>query len=233
LSFEAAAENKPNKFVDFIITFFSFSLAISLFFIAPIGLTSWLSNDEQNPVFFNILSGIIRIIFFLLYLFLISIMKDVYILFQYHGAEHKAVYTFESGKNLIVENTHNFPTQHPRCGTSFLFLIMIVAIISFSMLDLIIMYYVGELTLIIRLISHIPFIPIVAGLGYETLKLTAKYNHLLFFKMLSKPGMALQKITTKMPSDKQVEVALEALKCAFDYDTIKYEGKQHIAEAIG
>ena len=146
---------------------------------------------------------------------------------------HKAVYTFEAGKNLIVENTHDFPTQHPRCGTSFLFLIMVVAIVSFSLLDFVVMYYIGELTLLVRLMSHIPFIPIVAGLGYEVLKLTSKYNDLLFFKLLSKPGLLLQNITTKTPNDKQVEVALEALKCAFDYNTKKYEGEQHIAEAIG
>ena len=166
LSLDNNSNNKSNKFVDFMLTLFSFSLALLLFFIAPISLSSWLSNNEQNPFLFNVLSGIIRIVFFLLYLFLISMMKDVSILFQYHGAEHKAVYTFEAGSPLIVENTRPFPTQHPRCGTSFLFLIMIVAIISFSILDSIIMTYVGELTLAIRLISHIPFIPVVAGLGY-------------------------------------------------------------------
>ena len=226
-------EKKPGKIIDFLLTIFSFTLAISLFFIAPISLTSWLSHKEQDPIIFNILSGLIRITFFLIYLLLISMMKDVYRLFQYHGAEHKAVYTFEAGKSLIVENTYNFPTQHPRCGTSFLFLIMIVAIISFAILDSILIAYIGQINLTIRLVSHIPFIPIVAGLGYEVLKLTAKYNNFIIFKILSKPGLLLQNITTKKPDDEQVEVALEALKFAFNYDTSKYEGKEHVAEAIG
>ena len=226
-------KKKPNKAVDILLTIFSFSIAILLFFVAPISLTSWISNQDQYPLVFNLFSGIIRITFFLIYIFLISLMKDVYRLFQYHGAEHKVVYTFEAGKNLVVENTYDFPTQHPRCGTSFLFLVMFVAIISFTILDSIVISFLGQINVSIRLISHIPFIPIVAGIGYEVLKFTAKYNNFIIFKILSKPGLLLQNITTKNPNNDQVEVALEALKLAFNYDTSKYEGKKHIAKAIG
>ena len=222
-----------NKFVDVLLTVFSVSLALALFFAAPIGLTSWLFDKDQDAFIFNLISGIFRIIFFITYLGLISLMKDVRRLFQYHGAEHKTVYNFESGKELKVSNAQQFPTQHPRCGTSFLFIIMIVAIFSFAILDTILIHYVGELKVWMRLAYHIPFIPIVAGMGYEVLKLTAKHRDNIFFRALAKPGLWLQNITTKQPDDEQVEVALKALEVAFGDDLEKYTGKIYVAEAIG
>ena len=159
-------------------------------------------------------------------------MKDITRLFQYHGAEHKTIYNFESGKELTIKNAQSFPTQHPRCGTSFLFIIMLVAIISFAILDSIFIYYIGELTIWMRLIIHIPFIPIEASIGYEVLKLTAKYNNNLLFKALSQPGLWLQNITTKEPNNKQVEVALKSLTVAFDNSVSHYTGKQFTAQAI-
>ena len=161
-------------------------------------------------------------------------MKDVRRLFQYHGAEHKAVYNFESGQELKISNAQKFPTQHPRCGTSFLFIIMIVAILSFALLDSIVMLYVAELKIWMRLVLHIPFIPLVAGMGYEVLKLTAKYRTNMFFLILAKPGLWLQNITTKQPDDDQVEVALKALEEAFG-DKLPHftRGETYIAEAIG
>jgi uncharacterized protein YqhQ len=232
-----SSENKPaevNKFIEFLLTLLSIILTIGLFFIAPIGLTSWLFERDQDAFIFNIISGLFRISFFLIYLFLISFMKDVQRLFQYHGAEHKSVYNFESGKDLNISNAQSFPTQHPRCGTSFMFIIMIVAIISFSILDSFIMLYVNKLTIFMRIIIHIPFIPIVAGMGYEVLKLTSKYRDNIFFRTLSKPGLLLQNITTKQPDDKQIEVALKALEEAFGDNLSQYsKGKKFVAEAIG
>ena len=212
---------------------FSIVLALGLFFAAPIGLTTWLFNNDQDAFIFNFISGIFRITFFLIYLILISLMKDVHRLFQYHGAEHKAVYNFESGRELNIENAQLFPTQHPRCGTSFLFIIMIVAIFSFSVLDAIVIHYVSELKIWMRLILHIPFIPIVAGIGYEVLKLTAKHRNNILFKVLAKPGLWLQNITTKQPDNEQMEVALKALEEAFGNNLEKYTGKKYVAEAIG
>ena len=222
-----------NKFVDVLLTVFSVSLALALFFAAPIGLTSWLFDKDQDAFIFNLISGIFRVVFFIIYLGLISLMKDVHRLFQYHGAEHKTVYNFESGKKLNVFNAQQFPTQHPRCGTSFLFIIMIVAILSFALLDSAIMLYVGELKIWMRLVYHIPFIPFVAGLGYEVLKLTAKYRNNIFFLVLAKPGLWLQNITTKQPDDEQVEVALKALEEAFGDKLSQYtSGETYVAEAI-
>ena len=228
-------ENKiSNKFVDVLLTVFSVSLALALFFAAPIGLTSWLFDKDQDAFIFNVISGIFRVVFFIVYLLLISLMKDVRRLFQYHGAEHKTVYNFESGKKLNVFNAQQFPTQHPRCGTSFLFIIMIVAILSFAFLDTVIMLYVNELKIWMRLVFHIPFMPVVAGLGYELLKLTAKYRNNIFFLALAKPGLWLQNITTKQPDDEQVEVALKALEEAFGDNLSQYtSGETYVAEAIG
>ena len=223
-----------NKFVDVLLTVFSISLALTLFFAAPIGLTSWLFDKDQDAFIFNVISGIFRIVFFIIYLGLISLMKDVRRLFQYHGAEHKTVYNFESGKKLNVYNAQQFPTQHPRCGTSFLFIIMIVAILSFAFLDTVMMLYVNELKIWMRLVYHIPFMPVVAGLGYEILKLTAKYRNNIFFLALAKPGLWLQNITTRQPDDKQVEVALKALEEAFGDNLSQYtSGETYVAEAIG
>ena len=226
---------KPvGKLTDILLTAFSILIALSLFFVAPIGLTSWLFERDQDAFIFNLISGFFRIIFFISYLLLISLMKDVKRLFQYHGAEHKTVFNFESGRELNISNAQEFPTQHPRCGTSFLFIIMIVAILSFALLDSIMMLYVIELKIWMRLVLHIPFIPVVAGLGYEVLKLTAKYRQNLFFKALAKPGLWLQNITTKQPDDTQVEVALKALEEAFGDKLSEYtSGKTYVAEAIG
>ena len=224
---------KTNPFLDFLMTLFSIFLAFGLFFAAPIGLTTWLFDKEQDAFIFNIISGFLRIFFFLCYLILISLLSDVKRLFQYHGAEHKTVYNFESGKALSVNNAQNFPTQHPRCGTSFMFIIMIVAIVSFSILDSIFIFFVGEIKVWMRLVLHIPFLPIVAGLGYEVLKLTAKYRENIIFKILSQPGLWLQNITTKTPDDNQLEVAIAALESAFGNDLKIFSGKQYVAEAIG
>jgi uncharacterized protein YqhQ len=231
---EEEARKETSKFVDVLLTIFSLALALGLFFVAPIGLTSWLFDKDQDAFIFNLISGMFRVIFFITYLVLISLMKDVRRLFQYHGAEHKTVYNFESGKELSISNAQQFPTQHPRCGTSFLFIIMLVAILSFAILDSVVLFYVEELKIWMRLIFHIPFIPIVAGLGYEVLKLTAKHRSNIFFRALAQPGLWLQNITTKQPDDGQVEVALEALKEAFGDKLSQYSsGETYVAEAIG
>ncbi|MBC8311904.1 MAG: DUF1385 domain-containing protein [Candidatus Marinimicrobia bacterium] len=222
-----------NPFVDALMTIVSIALAIGLFFAAPIGLTTWLFDKDQDAFVFNIISGALRIFFFLVYLILISLMSDVKRLFQYHGAEHKTVYNFESGQNLNIKNAQEFPTQHPRCGTSFMFIIMIVAILSFAVLDSILMFFVGEIQVWMRLIMHIPFMPLVAGIGYEVLKLTAKHREIILFRMLAQPGLWLQNITTKQPDDSQVEVAIAALESAFGENFEQYAGKSFVAEAIG
>jgi len=227
-------EQKTNPIVEFILSLLSILFVLSIFFIGPLSLASFIIEKDVNgsPILYNILAGSFRITFFLIYLFLISQIDDIYRLFQYHGAEHKTVYNFESGKKLDVNIAQTFQTQHPRCGTSFVFIIMVIGIITFSVIDSLFIYYIGQLNLMTRIIMHILFIPLVAGFGYEVLKLTAKYQQNFIFKFFAKPGLWLQNITTKQPTDEQLEIAIIALKSAFGDKLSHYEGKKHIAEAV-
>ena len=168
----------------------------------------------------------------MVYLFLISKIKDISRLFQYHGAEHKVVYNFESGKELSIQDSQSFPTQHPRCGTSFMFIVLLSAIFVFAIVDTIIIYYFGTISLSVRLLIHLPLIPLVSGIGYEIIKITSK-NDFLIFRLLKAPGIFLQNITTKEPDDSMVEVSIAALKDAFGNEYNKFSGKKFTGEAIG
>ena len=225
--------NTQNKFIEFIMTVLSILFALSLFIFLPLGFTSWFFNSEQDPIIFNIISGAIRITIFLLYLLIISKTKDAKRLFQYHGAEHKVVYTFENGDDLNVQNADKYPTQHPRCGTSFMFIVMLVAILSFIVIDRLFIEMFGAITLLNRFAMHIMFIPLVSGIGYEILKFSSQHQNNIILKYFIKPGLWLQNITTNPPDSMQLEVSLEALKGAFGDTIEQYHGKKHIADAIG
>ena len=224
-----------SKIQDTALSLFSILFAIGLFFYLPLFFTHYIENIINQPFLFNIASGMIRITIFLLYLILISQLQDVKRLFQYHGAEHKVVYNFESGTALNIQNAKTFPTQHPRCGTSFVFIIMLVTIFSHAILDyLALMFVFDELTITIRLILHLLFLPVIAGIGYEVLKFLASKQDLVLFSALSKPGLWLQNITTKEPTENQLEVSIKALETAFGDQQLKnYSGKKFIADAIG
>ena len=226
-------KDKPkNKFADFFSSLIAISLAVSLFMIAPMWLTTKALDVEKEAFAFNLISGAFRISFFILYLFLISRMSDVKRLFQYHGAEHKVVYNFESGKDINVKNSQSFPTQHPRCGTSFMFIVLLSAIIVFSIIDIIIIKFTGDINLFSRLVFHLPMMPLVAGISYELIKISSRNNN-LFFKVLRKPGLWLQNITTRQPDDEMVKVAISALETAFGDKLKTMSGKQYVAEAVG
>ena len=227
-----------NKFLDSFLSFLSIVFAIGLFFGLPILSADLAINYfkiEDNTFIFNIVSGIVRITLFLVYLISISFLKDVHRLFQFHGAEHKTVYNFESGKSINVDNAKTFSKEHPRCGTSFVFIVMLVSIFSFTIIDAIIIatFQLSELTVLTRLLFHIPCIPLVAGFSYEVLKIIAKYQQYFLFKIFAYPGLLLQKITTQTPDDSQLEVAISALKNAFGDKLSKYEGQEFNADAIG
>jgi len=229
-------KQKQSKFtpiLEWLMTIFSIVFALSLFILLPLGLTSWLSNSDQHPMLYNTIAGVIRISIFLSYLILISKTKDAKRLFEYHGAEHKVVYTFEHGDDLTVENSNKYPTQHPRCGTSFMFIVMLVAILTFMVIDTLFIQLFGEITLLNRLFMHILFIPLVSGIGYEILKFSSKNHNNIILKYLIMPGLWLQNITTSPPDDAQLEVALKALTSAFGDTLDEYQGKKHIADAIG
>jgi len=221
------------NFIDYVSNFIAIIFAISLFVLFPLFITTYIVNDVNNTIAFNIISGLSRIVIFITYLLLISQLKDVKRLFEYHGAEHKTVYNFESGKELKPEEAQKFSTKHPRCGTSFIFIIMLVTIFSYTILDSIALLFIEQLTIPIRFIMHIVCLPLVAGMGYEVLKFLASKQHILFFKYLSKPGLWLQSITTKQPDNDQVDVAIFALREAFGKNLKKYLGKEYNADSIG
>ncbi len=221
-----------DKILSFLGTLLALGIGLGLFFVTPLFVTGNLLHLSETAFTFNIVSGIIRIALFLTYLWAISLMDDVKRLFQYHGAEHKTVYAFEAGKQLDLESARPFQTQHPRCGTSFIFIVLLSSIVMFALIDSVVKLFVGEMNLQIRLITHLPLIPLVAGVSYEVLKLTSKYRHIGWVRALAAPGIWLQNITTSEPDDDQLTVALESLKYAFGDDLEKYQGQTYVAEAI-
>ena len=221
-----------DRILSFLGTLLALAIGLGLFFVTPIFVTGNLLNLHETAFTFNIISGVIRILLFLTYLWAISLMDDVKRLFQYHGAEHKTVYTFEAGKNLDLDSARPFQTQHPRCGTSFIFIVLLSSILMFAIIDSIVKLFVGEMNLQIRLLTHLPLIPLVAGVSYEVLKLSSKYRHIKWVRALAAPGIWLQNITTREPDDDQLTVAIESLKTAFGDDLATYQGQTYVAEAI-
>lgn len=192
----------------------SLGLGIALFFILPFYLTHlashWVPLVGRSTLFFNLVDGFLRIAVFFLYVTLISFLKDVRRVFEYHGAEHVAIHAYEEGRNLAVEKAKGLSPLHPRCGTSFLLWVMVVSIFVFSLLG-------RDLSLATKLVSRIFLLPLVAGISYELIKLSGKRRYSLV-NWLTKPGLWLQKITTREPQDDQVEVALRALLEVLDME---------------
>jgi uncharacterized protein YqhQ len=174
-----------------------------------------------------LVAGTIRITILLLYLAGISFMKDIQQLFRYHGAEHKSVFAYELKAALVPDSVITYSRFHPRCGTSFLLIVAFVAILSFSLLDAFMLLFISNITLPIRLLTHLPFIPIVGGLAYEVIRFSAKHSTTWWGRIVIAPGLWLQRITTKEPTELQIEVALVALKCALGLeDPANYMLKQ-------
>lgn len=161
-------------------------------------------HPVRPSVGFNLIDGMIRMSFFLIMIFSFSLLKDIRRVFEYHGAEHKTVFTWEKGLALTVANARPQPRQHPRCGTSFLMVVMLVSIALFSVIKFD--------SLVYNFLVRLALVPLVAGLSYEIIRLSAKKESGWFFKMITRPGVWLQNITTQEPDDGQLEVAIEALK---------------------
>ncbi|MAG60404.1 hypothetical protein CL619_01325 [archaeon] len=179
----------------------SFGLAIGLFVVLPFFLTKWIVSTET--ILFDIIDGIFRFVFFLGYLYLISMLKDVQTLFQYHGAEHKTIACYEAKEDLTVANTRKYSRFHPRCGTSFLMFIAIISVLVFMLIP-------GGT--VMKFFGRIVLLPVVSAIGFELIKLSAKFEKNIIVKLLILPGLLLQRITTKEPSDKQLEVGIASLK---------------------
>ena len=178
--------------------------AVGVFFILPTIIGRSFSEFFPNAIVYNLLEGLIRIGFFLIYILLVSQIKDIKRIFQYHGAEHKTIQAYENDEELKPEIVRKYSTIHVRCGTSFLIIVMIVAILIFALL--------GKQPMIWRIISRILLLPVIAGISYELIKLAGKFSKYKVVNILFYPGLLLQKITTKEPDNDQIEVAISSFK---------------------
>jgi uncharacterized protein YqhQ len=185
-------------------------LVAVLFFIAPLLLTRLVNAYIPNSVAFNVIEGLIRLAIFVGYLKVISLMPDIKRVFTYHGAEHKTVNAYEAGVPMEVDAIRRFSTAHVRCGTSFLFTVLIIAIVVFSL--------VGRPALWLMVISRIVLIPVIAAIGYEVTYFSARHTHNWLVKIILAPGLLLQSLTTGEPDDRQMEVAIAAMNRAVEID---------------
>jgi uncharacterized protein YqhQ len=181
------------------------AFAVGVFFFIPLWIASFI-EPSRIGIGFNLIEGVIRVILFILYLYLVSRMKDIRRVFAYHGAEHKSINTYEAGDPLEVEYARKYTTANPRCGTSFLFAVLIIAILVFSVFSAL------EPNTFWIIASRIILLPVIAALAYEFIYFTSRHCSNPIMKILIAPGMWLQKLTTREPDDKQLEVALAALK---------------------
>lgn len=200
-------------------TVFSIALAVGIFILLPYFLSSLLTQYIRNASLLAIVEGIIRIAIFLLYVTGISLMKDIHRLYQYHGAEHKCINCIEKGRPLTVHNVMRSSRIHKRCGTSFLFFVVFVSIILF--------FFIRVDNTAYKVLLRIALIPVIAGISYEILRLAGRTDNLLI-RMISAPGMMLQRLTTKEPDQSMVEVAIKAVEAVFDWkaylkDTFGYD----------
>lgn len=189
-------------------TVLGLALGFGLFFFLPIFITKAIDSaaGENLGWIKNLIEGVLKIVIFVGYLFLVSFMKDIRRTFEYHGAEHKSIFCYESGTELTPENVQKFKRFHPRCGTSFMFVMLILSILIFSL------PFVTWSNMLLRMITKILFLPLIVGIGYEFIMYAGKHSNNIFIRMLSAPGLWIQRITTLEPDLDQIEVAITALK---------------------
>ena len=200
-------------------TAFSVVLAIAIFIMLPYFLSSLFSEHVRNASLLAIIEGVIRIVIFLGYVVAISLMKDIHRLYQYHGAEHKCINCIEKGRPLTVHNVMRSSRIHKRCGTSFMFFVIFVSIILF--------FFIRVENPVYRVLIRIALIPVIAGISYEIIRLAGRTDN-IFIRIISAPGMLLQRLTTKEPDKSMVEVAIKSVEAVFDWkaylkDTFGYE----------
>ena len=215
LSFSAQAAGEEDEQMtkkEIAITIlFALVLASILFIVIPTGAAHLAAAYTDDPIVFNLIEGGIRLMVFLLYIWGISFMGGIRRVFQYHGAEHKTIHCYEAGEALTVENVQKFPRLHPRCGTNFLLIVMVVAIVFHV--------FFGWPDLWLRILSRLAILPVVAGVSYEIIRFAGRSeNH--FVHILITPGLWLQYLTTRPPADEMVEVAIESLKAVLPAEDI-------------
>jgi uncharacterized protein YqhQ len=191
----------------------SMLIAVALFFMAPLFLTRLFDSYIQSSLVFHLVEGLVRVAIFILYLWLVSLMPSIRQVFAYHGAEHKSINAYEGGVPLEVEAVREYSTAHRRCGTSFLFVVLVIAIVVFSI--------IGRSSLLVMIASRIIFVPVIAALGYEVIRFSAAHAHNPIVRAIAMPGLWLQSLTTRQPDDGQIEVALSALRKAIEIDRVE------------
>lgn len=213
------SKDRAEKIFTTLVTIFSLVLAIGIFMVLPYFLTSLFQDYIRNASLMAIIEGVIRIAIFVLYVLAISLMKDIRRVYMYHGAEHKCIDCIEKGRPLTVRNVMRSSKQHKRCGTSFMLFVMFVSIILF--------FFIRVENPVYKVLLRIALIPVIAGISYEIIRLAGKSDNILV-RIISAPGMMLQRLTTKEPDESMVEVAIAAVEAVFDwkkylYDTFGYE----------
>jgi uncharacterized protein YqhQ len=209
-------EKAPLNFALSMSVILALAFTIGIFIIAPTWVVNFLGRLTSNEILLNLTEGVFRILLFVIYIALVSKVKDIQTVFEFHGAEHSCIHCFESGLDLTPSNCKQFETLHPRCGTSFLMFVMVIALLLFSLL--------GWPNLAVRILSRLLFIPIIAGLSYELLRWAGNSSSPVV-KILSVPGLLLQKLTTRKPDESQLEVAIAAMKAVLvPAETPAYEG---------
>jgi uncharacterized protein YqhQ len=197
-------DEKPHGWQLAFSLIFSIGMALFFFIVVPAYIFSSLRNMIANIFFLNVIEGCVRLGLFICFLGVTLLTEDMRRVFMYHGAEHKTVFAWESGQDLTVENIRHFSTRHPRCGTSFILVVMIVSILVFSLL--------GRPDFLHRVLYKLLLLPVVSGVSYEIIRFTGRHQDWPWVKVLSWPGLAMQKITTRGPTDDQIEVAIAAMK---------------------
>ena len=223
-------EETPTTFSLYLTVIAAFLIGIGLFLLLPLYSTKWLGilfqSINNSSLMFNLVDGVIRVAVFLTYILAITTSKDIKRVFQYHGAEHKVVHAFEAGEELTPENADKYSTLHPRCGTSFLLIVMMISILVFSIIP-------KDWPFIDKFLSRLILMPFIAGLSYEFIKLSSKKMNNPFIRMASMPGIWLQKLTTGIPSHDQIEVAIKALEEVLNMDPQRTKPEDIQTDVIG
>ena len=213
----AEEESKKKKQEDALMAgtvVFSVVLAVAIFFALPYFLSTLFQRFTSSVLVISLLEGIIRLVIFLAYIFLISLTPDIKRVFMYHGAEHKCINCIEHGLELNVENVRKSSKHHKRCGTSFLIIVMLISIIFFM--------FIRVDSKALRLVLRLVLIPVIAGVSYEFIRLAGRYDNPVV-DLLSKPGLWMQRITTKEPDDDMIEVGIASVEAVFDWKTWQEE----------
>lgn len=202
--------NKADDIMMGVTVAISVIVAVALFMLLPFFISDFAGRYIRNASLIAILEGIIRILIFIGYIVAISLMKDIRRLYMYHGAEHKCINCIEKGRPLTVHDVKRCSRQHKRCGTSFMLLVVLVSVIVF--------FFIRVDHMLLKLIIRLALIPVIAGISYEIIRLAGRSDN-IFVKIISAPGMLMQKLTTKEPDEDMIEVAIAAVEAVFDWKT--------------